>query len=165
MFNADCFPTATMVTRKRQNNTLYVHCLYCFYCVNHKKNVSMLWGKLVFHLFMSMQKCCQQLRLDCCRKIRSLMNQNLAGRGRGLLYGKIPECVWRKTARHFSRYNLHVEGALNPGYSAYKAAALQNQTPCSIKFSVCRVRIYLHYNFQMRHPCFVANAEIYYKHI
>jgi hypothetical protein len=29
--NTHCFSTSTMVTRKRLNVTLYVHCLYCFY--------------------------------------------------------------------------------------------------------------------------------------
>jgi hypothetical protein len=56
-----------------------------FFCVNRTKHVSMLCGKFVFHLFMIMQRHCQQLRPDYCRKIRPLMNNNLAGRGRGLL--------------------------------------------------------------------------------
>jgi hypothetical protein len=65
--------------------TIRYSTLYGFYCVNHTKHVRMLCGKFVFHLFMSRQTRSQQLRLDCCRKIRRLMNNNLAGRGRGLL--------------------------------------------------------------------------------
>ena len=36
--NTYCFSTATVVTRKRLNVTLYVHCLYCVYTISGRRS-------------------------------------------------------------------------------------------------------------------------------
>jgi hypothetical protein len=36
--NTYCFSIATLVTRKRLNVTLYVHCLYCVYMISGRRS-------------------------------------------------------------------------------------------------------------------------------